>query len=789
MIDFNVLRNELSAPIKTIRIFAIENVLKTGCTNKLLECLKEFAAKETDTECIMLFNHAIEQVSARVENKSVAKVSVEQILAQITSLSAAEQLKMISGIKVTQLRKLDHQTVIANFLQAAKDAVVASIIVKKFRKYWPESYVSFLEKNVFAKTKSLQIACIETLILHYPNSLKSKLTKLIFINDPVIRSLAIRGMAKHFPILAAEFIHECFTKGDSYNKLTALKICSTFKFSLIKESLFGLMENDPDMTMFDHSMTVILANPDREVPLRLIEMMGKLSEEKVAVIRKILPEYCKIIQISEICEDFNSYIAYLNEYPKILNAKHLLARAIASYLKEDENSKQAISDFLKPKLSDKYLVQAVKKFISTTKNNELKIILESLFEEEEIVSVEPDLKKETQNLSNKELLKKFSLTKFKKSPEIAELIKPVLDSSESSPALKCAAIKAAGNLEICDYEKLAQSWIKDQNETLVAAAIDYLSNFDQDKFQLLVQKFLNTDSHLIRITIIKVTAKKIPDRAKFLIKHMLSNSKPELRKHGLEAFVHLDFFDLFHELIKYLESETEPDLMQDGLSILLTNPCLESVFQLKLLENKNKSYLLEFSKASDELKKVLTESGIASAVEIETYVENKISELKKQSSQIKKEKQLKAELEDLKEKLNWNSITGSLEELEINWKKWIGLFVFFFVLFNILNYLIFGGDVKSDKKELRLKPVLATKTNYEVVIDKCMPKNLKIIARNASDKNEVLILTFSKDSYIFLQFLGKGDKLTVVGNPYKRNSKGNLFIKVKKFQAKVSDKK
>lgn len=794
MSNIEKIRNELSAPIKSIRVFAIESALSSVPSRELLDCLTEFHALETDAECKILFEHVISQVSEKFENRRIEATSVDNILSQFPNQNPAEQLKSISQLRVAQLRKLDHAKVIADLLKTSKDNLVAAGIVKKFRKYWPEKFVPFLEKHVFSNSKALQIACIETLVLHFPDSLKDKLVKLVFINDPVIRSLSIRGMAKQFPALAAAFINECFTKGDLYNKATAIKICSTFRFDLIKDSLLTLIEIETELKLVEGALTVILGNPDREIPFRLIEMMFRIDKQKAQLIKAFFPEYCKVLEASEICENFQAYMTYLNQYPEIIQSRLIIAKVFAGYQQADEITKQANLEYLASRINEPIFKKELEKYSSQIRNPEIESQISALLGHKEVPKPEfsPEIEhtakpEENGEVKDNDLLKKFSRNRFKNQPEVIEQIKPILQDDSRTDTLRAAALKAAGNLEIVDYVPLAKSWLKIDNEKLTAASLEYLSNFDPDDFQRIIQKFINTNSQLVRITLIRITALKYPDYAKFLLKHMLCNKNPDIRKYGLEASIHFDFFYLLPDLIEFLQAEREIERIKDGISLLLSNPSLETIYHLQNLEKSNYVFRDQFSKASREIKAFLKESGLASNKEIAQFLEQKASETQKKTEQKKESQELEKELEKAKEKVSWNSVSASVKELDINWKKMLFLFFGSFAFLTLLNYLIFGGGTASDPtEEKKLQPVLSELSDYEAIVEKTYPPKGKVIVKNAKDEKETFILNFPNKAYTRIKFMKKGDRLTISGKPYKRNIDGVLFIRVNELKGNTN---
>ena len=58
--------DDLKAPIKSFRIFALEEVIRSGSSPELLQVLEDISRFEDDAECSMLINHAISAVKGRL---------------------------------------------------------------------------------------------------------------------------------------------------------------------------------------------------------------------------------------------------------------------------------------------------------------------------------------------------------------------------------------------------------------------------------------------------------------------------------------------------------------------------------------------------------------------------------------------------------------------------------------------------------------------------------------------------------------------------------------------------
>ncbi|EKD81508.1 MAG: hypothetical protein ACD_39C01776G0001, partial [uncultured bacterium] len=225
MEDLENLLSELRAPVKTFRIFAIEKVIKSGASSRLLEELLKCQASEADPECSMLLEHAVESVRQRLRKDGGAAAS-RVTLADFARLSVSEQLEVVKKTGVAQLKRDASAENIKRLLGMSTHEVVKAEIVKKCGSFWPDDYVSYFEENLFSASSTLQLACLEAVILKAPDLFRRHFEKLVTSHDPLIRAISIRGLAKKYPRSAAAFLADSMRRGDYYSRLAALRAIS-----------------------------------------------------------------------------------------------------------------------------------------------------------------------------------------------------------------------------------------------------------------------------------------------------------------------------------------------------------------------------------------------------------------------------------------------------------------------------------------------------------------------------------------------------------------------------------
>ncbi len=721
MLDLEQLKRELTAPVKTVKLQAIESALKDTANSELLALLEECLLVEQDPECQLLLQHAIDQNQLKIFDAKEPAFPIDQIIQMFPASTLQEQLNLIASIKVKDIKDSRPEVTLPKLLAVTQNPVVASTVVRKFRRFWPENQLPYLEKNIFSKCKSLQLACIKTLVQLFPQSLKTRLSQIVHINDPVIRSLAIWSMAKHFPELAADFMNDCLEKGDQYGRLTALQICSTIDFSLIKQSLLNLITVETNSEIFKLACTVLLNNPDKEVPFILLGIIARTTKVKADFLGKFLLSYCTNLELSGLCDDFATYKKQLNDHSRRLQAQTLVYNLLVSYDTETPGEQEAIIRHLRYNISDPDIRVAVESFIAKCQNHVLreqlidllaktvvkkpepvlpqadsivepaKELRETAPEEHAEASADlaglPDLSDHHPATADREALqiKELARARFRRTPEMKASVKAVLDDATSSDALVHAALKAAVYVELPGYSGRAEKQIALDSDAYVAAGLEYLAKFDWDKFHVRVNKHINTESILIRNVLISATSKAAPEYARFLIKHQLESRDSAKRTHGLEATVQMDFSYIFPDLVAFLEREQEVGLIDSCIAIFLANPKLDSLCAFIDLEARRPELKKLFSDARQKLHGLLISSGIAKEKEIESFVARKASENAARKAAMEQAK----ELVKIKNSLKWKSVSDQSDV--VDWQK-PALYVLGAMAGIALLFMIFGSS-------------------------------------------------------------------------------------------------
>lgn len=616
---------EINTPIKSVRIRAAERILSLKAYDGFSTIIQEFIAKEKDPECEKLLKLALRKHSGTL--KGFSQITIEETMNLFDALDEIQQLERIFSLKPAQIKENKADNQVQRLFEQAKSQLVQAFLTKKFFRFLPESMLTFFEKSLYSSSVSLQIACIEFLLRFYPKSLKAHLVRLITINDPVIRSLTIWCISKHFPDISRQFISDFLKNGDRYSRFQALQLCATMDFSFIRDLLFEQVARENDIELIKYTCSLLISNPENETPYRLAKIMLSSENEKGQLLKRTIEESCDKIKKLKLTDDFDKYANELNSFTKCIYNKLRFFKIFEDFEEMTEAEKDAIFKHIEENYDDRDFEKALNEYLLSCNNSALKRALNSLFQEKaknasaQTKDDEPNIN--GNSLDEENLFKELTRTRFDNSFKPVEKINLILNDRMASPRLRLAALKAATNCRMDNFASEAKKLLKSRDENFVAAALVYLAQLHWDDFHIQIPKFLSSNSFTIRKALITATIKHAPDYARFLIKHMLESSETKKRLFGLESCISFDFSTMLVDLIAFLEKEKEEELINACLAILAANACIEAFITLKLISFPCQNKQKRVNKTLEEIREQLIVSKMTTEADLEELVEQR----------------------------------------------------------------------------------------------------------------------------------------------------------------------
>lgn len=765
MDEIDTIRQELFAPIRTLRLFAIEGVLHSTPSSEILKILKERLIVEDDAECQLLLKHAIDKHSEKRETDNSAPDFLG-MLSKYLGREPSNQLEVIDFLSEKDLKSDENKFTLDLLFSNSSHDIVTAQIIKKFYRNFNEERKKYLQSNLFHDSISLRIASLEALVSLSPSMLKDSFEKLVLSKEPIIRALAIRGLAKSSPVFAAEFLAEFLAKSDLYGQLAAVRVCSVIDFKLVKNSLLKILVTASDKRLLKMTGSIILANPDKEIPLRLYDLLDKVSEKKRAFVNNLINQYVKLLKASGVCKDFNDYFSKLKAY--IAERKKIRA----SLTQEVEIYKENIEKSVEKKPGETVTLLPEKKHekvfnVKLPEDNSESIkaevkVTESIQSETIAKKSKDTSDSEASFVSQNVFSGLFGLSEEEQSQRLSVALK------DSKPEMQKYIFRFAIDNNIDGLSGDATKFIECKNDELVAVAFEYLYCFNKDTFLLKMRKFATSDSILVRTVLISKACKDFPLEAKSLLDSMLRSSNYATRKKALGAVIHFEFSFIMPSLLDFVKRETETDLLISGLALFQANPQVESVYLLSKAKDRSSSKEI-FEKSIEGLKRSIVFLEIATEEEIDSYMQS----CKEKEKQLEDEKKQKEYYDSIKKKIDWSSVSELGENLQF--KKILLSFVFLALVFVVL-FAFSGDDVSlSATNKVAYRPIVAIEKTFEVIVKQINPDKSILV----TDKTGRVIMLFPNPGKEFSVF--PGDQLLLRGIPYKISDNGVLIVKTIKL--------
>jgi hypothetical protein len=535
------LRYELSVPIRSFRLMAIEKSIKMKASEDLLDCLIGALGNEKDPECKMLLRHAILITKTSLETKDSIKLSFGTFKETYLKGNADIQIQAIEQLSLKSLKGKSFSDFFTWIIRNAASPLVTGKAIKRLRNKFKPENIEYLEDNIFSQSKFLQLSIIELLAKNYPDIIQKHFCEIILINDPKIKAIAIRALSKNFAAAALAYISDCFEKGDLYNKLAGLQACTTIDFNLTKPILFKLISEENESRILEEAAIIIISNSDKEIPFELARVGINFNLEKQLFVKEIIKEVLISLKKSGLCNNFQDYY-----------------NSLVAYLDVEKKKRKSIIDFL------------------------------------------PTLPKDAQELRNFQKVRR-KLTN--RGYEQLELI--LYNEKEFSKKKQAAALKTAAKLKIEGFSKIALKFINSASESLINAGLNYLYFLYNLVFFQNLSKFLNKNSPLLNRLIVKLCRQQSPEYCKFLILHNLESKSPNIRELGLKMAAQFDFSLIHSELINFLRKEENDELLFICSLIIIANHDYEEFEEIKLLKRERPELKDFFEKQEIELRKSL----------------------------------------------------------------------------------------------------------------------------------------------------------------------------------------
>lgn len=790
--------NDLKAPIKSFRIFALEEVIRSGASSDMLVALNEAGKFEDDAECQMLINHAIAAVTARMggstkESGQLKIKEAEEFMAIWKTAEENDRMRILSDLPARLPKGL--QPLGPVLMESENSSVISAKIIRVFCRTWPEEMFDRIVSSLNSQSLSLKLAALRTIVHMNPELLLNDLPVLLKSKDPQIKALAIRGLVKIDREEALKHLQGLLLSAESSDRLAAIQNCPFFPFEMVKPVLlkYFAAENNPDLLI--RAGWILEMNPDVQVPFKLFEIAERSPAKKSQLVKAILNDAVKLLEKSGILGDqFAAFTAKLQAWVNKKNALRFTKQVAARLNNEiiEPELDQTIRNGLKQKILQEAFQEALSWPVSETVKSRLQAYLKScaptlgLQKPEDIGRVaESPVKIEQKSIEVAEIKKQglleqtqdflfefFAGLDLDSASKNLDEIKAVIGGKGTSSALKIAAFHAFTRLKARGLEALAIDNFKSSDTGIATATVEYLGEVDPESIFPFIGQCLKIPDVRMKSAALGILKNFDFNQAVSSLNAMLRSRDPEQQRMALECMDQFDFTLIRDQLTDFLCQCSNESLVETGLCHFAANPSPENAYSLYKIEKAHSGHVAaqiakmrEKCQQEDALEGRAEDSGAQPEEDLRTrYLE--------EQEKKKNKKPAYAYQEDaLSERVTSAQQLAEIIEFLRQWANSRGpqLGVGIIILLAVVFYVFFMPG-EADKTLSNLGgAVVSQQISVEGTVLEIDQLGAVILSSRASDK---FILTPQNDGF---RLPKPGAKLRISALPYRKTA-DNMYL-------------
>lgn len=341
---------DLEAPVKSFRLFALEQAIAHGRSRELLAALERMQATEQDEECLCLIAHAIEAVRSRLEpggedptgsaRGPVRPSSDEDPVAALRQGTVNDRIAALLRLTPAQVRAALPWAVEA--LPQETNHALISMMLRTFGRLWPKDRLDPVLALADSPFIAIRCGAIETVGGRDPRRLTDYLPRLLQDPDPRVVAGAVKALAGFDPEEARGYLDAGLRSIDPLRRQAMLRVAVVLPFEITRGPLLNCLAVARDPEVIEKAGLIVQVNPDPDVPFRLLELLMRADAARAPLLEKIFTGACQAIKDSEILGDaFPAWLARIKQ--AVAEREAARRRQIALSVQADEGESGALS--------------------------------------------------------------------------------------------------------------------------------------------------------------------------------------------------------------------------------------------------------------------------------------------------------------------------------------------------------------------------------------------------------------------------------------------------------------
>jgi hypothetical protein len=460
-------------------------------------------------------------------------------------------------------------------------------VVKFFRKHG--SAEDSLEIAALCNHDDMRVlsSAIEALDRLNPELLKKYLVGLLVNPHLGIRARAVRLISRWDLPEALRHFENLLFSSQKEERNVALFQAFFFDFQKVAGLMLRFISLETDQDLLKKAGVLFMTNPDKHIPVKLMEIRQACTGGKQRLIDGILRGVLHTLYQAQL-------VAAAPEQMLEALEKHFKEKQIKLFVqhysaglnsgKRESRLNSAIKLFEAFKAGVLGVHELLRSHCEREPDQEIREQIFSLLK-----SVETGAKGEAKNFSELSEAERIGfLSEMEKEPYF-KVVKPLLSDvtqfSVPELALIIEAIKEHQDKEASGF---VQKYLQSEEPELLVAAIGCLSVLNPDALHILLPSLISHRFDEVKIEAIKVFAQSDKAQALSLLEKTLLSVRPLTRRNAIFCLGQFDFSSVGKILLNAIKREADPENLEQILTIVRSNPDEEALY-FCYLESKNRA--------------------------------------------------------------------------------------------------------------------------------------------------------------------------------------------------------
>jgi len=566
-----ILLANLASQKRTVKVAAIVELSKIASEPEVLRRLQALAL-ESDREIAHFASQAISRIQSLVGVVVQGPISRDKLSRQQFLMPLATEIpELLKFIREKPNDIPDElKPFAAEFLGKNGTERDVSIILS-----WLESCDSLIALSYIEAAENLS-----------PKALVPLLPILLASQHPLVRVRAITALQKIDPEEAFAHLSELLGSRHAEERIAGISIAFVFPFEKVKSIILTLLSEEKDRDVLFGIETLLGANPEVDVALRLLDLIDVLPKNQAVAVSRIFKRVCEALAAVEIIPPAEAkteamvarwrkerLLKFLSDLEIQLTVGNLPKRdAIINWLEKNRNNPDVVK-FLE-KLAFNPATEDIPKKLGIVTQSPAK-------QQEKPPPSKTSLPEQSEPEEKRKLIENLDSASFQK---YQELVKE--EARKVSLPLRIAALNALSKFSSDPSDsKIAEHNLVCSDPGIVLAALRLLEKYDPALVKPFFPDLLKFEDPMIRYRVLRLAQKYDMEKAIETLAQMLRSTDTAVRAQATSCLFHCPFDAVFEVIVETLAKENHPDIARQLLTIVLSNPSSKVLKALDGLQN------------------------------------------------------------------------------------------------------------------------------------------------------------------------------------------------------------